>query len=78
MDRLVSGQAKEITLYTTSEVARLMKLHPSTVVSWREGRGNVKLPFVKLGRSVRYRHSDVMSLLSERMFVNRAEAQERR
>lgn len=45
------------TVYTTNQAADYLKLSPKTLVNWRgEGKGP---RFVRLGRAVRYRKSDL-------------------
>ena len=53
-------------LYCTKEVARILRVSPSTLSKWRVSRRQ-KLPFVKLGRAVRYRIEDVEAFLISRL-----------
>jgi excisionase family DNA binding protein len=53
----------ELTLYTTWQAARLLNVHPQTLANWRAGQGDVELPFVKIGRAVRYRHEDIAAFI---------------
>ena len=69
-----TGRSDPIALYTTEEAARLMKLHPQTLKTWRTGRGDVELPFVKIGRAIRYRHVDIQAFIQTRTFTNNKEA----
>lgn len=71
-----TGRSDPIALYTTEEAARLMKLHPQTLKTWRTGRGDVELPFVKIGRAIRYRHVDINAFIQSHMFTNTREADE--
>ena len=50
------------TLYTTDQVADLLKVHPVTLRQWRvDGIG----PFyLKVGRAVRYRHADLAGFIT--------------
>jgi hypothetical protein len=50
-------------LLTTRQVAWLLSLAPGTLASWR-CRRRPGLPWVRLGRSVRYRRTDVQLLIS--------------
>lgn len=60
-------------LLDTPEAAVYMNYKPATLEQWRwNGRGPL---FVKIGRSVRYRISDLDNFLSERVFSNTTEAQ---
>jgi hypothetical protein len=54
----------EDKLLTTHDLAERWGLHPGTLANQRSaGRG---LPFVRLGRSVRYRLSDVLAVEATR------------
>ena len=55
----------EQRLLTETEVAKLLGLSPRTLQAWRY-RGGHTPPFIKVGRSVRYRRADVLSWLRER------------
>lgn len=61
-------------LYTTSQTANLLKLHPQTLKNWRAGVSNVELPYVNIGRAVRYRHSDLVRYIEAHTFRRNAEA----
>ena len=45
-------------LLTPDDVASLLDVSPQTLASWRT-TGRYELPFLKIGRLVRYRASDV-------------------
>jgi excisionase family DNA binding protein len=45
-------------LLTTAQVAELLNVAPHTLAVWRS-EGNFDIPFVKIGRAVRYRLVDV-------------------
>lgn len=64
----VRREAKDNQLYTTKEAAALLKLHVGTLANWRSGGGSVELPFVKVGRSVKYRHSDLMKFVNSHSY----------
>jgi excisionase family DNA binding protein len=49
-------------LLTVPEAAELLRLKPSTIRAWICQR---KIPFVKLGRLVRIRRSDVEALIAD-------------
>lgn len=58
---------------STVEAAAYLNVKPATLEQWRwNGRGP---RFVKIGRSVRYRKSDLDSFLEARVFNNTTEAQ---
>ena len=46
-------------LLTTEELAERWKISVWTLIEWRRDRNSSKLPYVKIGRAVRYRLSDV-------------------
>jgi len=50
-------------LLTPGQVSLLLQIPKSTLAVWRS-TGRVKLPFVKIGRAVRYRLADVEHLIS--------------
>lgn len=65
--------APPTTLLTTVEAAAYLKQKPSTMEQHRwQGTGP---RFVKLGRSVRYRQSDLDAFLEARIFGSTTEAQ---
>lgn len=53
------------TLLSEQEAANVLGVKPGTLSVWRS-TGRYELPFIKVGRSVRYRASDLESWLSER------------
>ncbi|MBJ6751354.1 helix-turn-helix domain-containing protein [Geomonas anaerohicana] len=58
---------------TTPEAAAYLKVKPATLEQWRwNGRGP---RFAKIGRSVRYRMSDLDAFLDARVFGSTTEAQ---
>ncbi len=50
-------------LLTELQVAQILNLKPGTLSVWRCTR-RVDLPFVKLGRAVRYRRADVEAFIA--------------
>ena len=55
--------------------AACLDVQPKTLESWR--REGKELPFIKLGRSVKYRLSDVLSCLERNTFTSSREAKTR-
>lgn len=49
-------------LLTEIQAARLLCIQPATLASWRL-HGRVDLPFVRVGRCIRYRHSDITNFI---------------
>jgi excisionase family DNA binding protein len=54
-------------LLTPVEVCDLLKVKPRTLEDWRLRRSGPELPFVRLGRTVRYREADVRALIERNM-----------
>ena len=52
-------------LLTTPEAAQLLQVTPGTLENWRV-TGRYELPFVKVGRRVRYRESSLVEWLNRR------------
>ncbi len=50
-------------LLTEDEAAALLKLQPATLATWRV-RGRPHLPFVRVGRCVRYRQEDITAFIA--------------
>jgi excisionase family DNA binding protein len=49
-------------LLTPDDVAELLDVSPQTLASWRT-TGRYELPFLRIGRLVRYRRSDIEEFL---------------
>lgn len=58
-----------------TEAADCLDLEPKTLEDWR--RLGLELPFLKIGRSVRYRLSDILAFLDRSTFVSSREAKTR-
>lgn len=54
-------------LLTEAEAAEYLSVEPQTLCSWRCTR-RYNLPFLKVGRLVRYRPEDLEAFLQERTF----------
>lgn len=52
-------------LLTTPEAAKLIRAEPGTLEVWRTTK-RYKLPYVKVGRKVLYRRSDLLKFLESR------------
>jgi excisionase family DNA binding protein len=63
------GQPK---LLTTREAAELLHLAEDTLVVWRCTK-RVTLPFIRLGRAIRYRESDIHAFIESNICATRAE-----
>jgi hypothetical protein len=53
-------------LLTESEAAKLLKIQPATLATWRS-RGWPHLPFVRVGRCVRYRPQDIVAFIERHL-----------
>lgn len=58
-----------------AETADSLNLQRKTLEDWR--REGLELPFLKIGRSVRYRLSDVLAFLERNTFASTQEAKTR-
>lgn len=56
-------------LLTDEEAAKILGVTPGTLQVWRS-TGRYKLPFVKVGRNVRYVQSNLISWIQERTYPN--------
>jgi hypothetical protein len=50
-------------LLSSKEAARKIKIAPQTLNSWRSSR-RVEIPYIKVGRKVLYRQSDISDFLT--------------
>lgn len=55
----------EVDLCTPAEAAELLKLSVKTLANSRSGYNSINIPFVKLGRAVRYRRSDLLRYIED-------------
>lgn len=60
-------------LLNEREAAQFLSLQHKTLANWRSA-GRYALPFVKVGRAVRYRRSDLVAWLAARTRANGATA----
>lgn len=61
------------TLLDNEQAAVFLDVAPNTLAVWRS-TGRYGIPFVKIGRKVRYRLSDLNAWLEQRTHVNGATA----
>lgn len=62
MDSHDGGLGAANALLTEDEAAALLKVQPATLATWRV-RGRPNLPFVRVGRCVRYRQQDISAFI---------------
>lgn len=53
-------------LLTQAEAAEILSVAAQTLSVWRSSK-RYDLPYSKIGRNVRYRHSDVLAFIESRM-----------
>ncbi|GHU31741.1 hypothetical protein AGMMS50256_20710 [Betaproteobacteria bacterium] len=70
---LETGITPDAILDTAQAANHLGITNPQTLAVWR-GTGSYSLPFVKVGRSIRYRFSDLDAWLESRARNNGATA----
>lgn len=63
---IVRLTAKQNELLDENQAAELLTVTPGTLSVWRS-TGRYNLPFVKVGRKVRYRRSDLVAWLDTRV-----------
>lgn len=56
------------TLFTPEDAANFLSIHIVTLAKWRSS-GSVSLTYVKVGRAIRYRKSDLEKFLDENSHV---------
>lgn len=52
-------------LLTPEEAAALLKVTVQRLAEWRMGRGDVEIPYYKLGKFIRYRRSELLKFLQQ-------------
>ncbi len=58
-----STAVDDSVLLTEDEAAHLLKIQPATLATWRV-RGHPHLPFVRVGRCIRYRRQDITTFIN--------------
>jgi excisionase family DNA binding protein len=58
--------ATELELLTTADAARLLDVTPGTLEVWRTTK-RYALPYVRVGRNIRYRRSDLVAFVESRL-----------
>lgn len=61
----VAGSGANAALLTESQAAEFLNIRPGTLANWRVTR-RYPLPYTKIGRSVRYRRSDLEAFAAAR------------
>lgn len=67
----LGGMPAEHRLLTTAEAAAWFQVTERTVEAWRAKR---ILPFRKIGRTIRFKQSDLLQALDERFLVKRRQS----
>lgn len=55
---MITEEPREVELFTTDDVAVLLKIAPATLVDWRHDQKGPK--YYKMGREVRYKLPDIV------------------
>lgn len=63
------------TMLTTAEAAEYLGVQPQTLAIWRSS-GRYELPFVKVGRCIRYRLADLEKFLDRRTVCSTGAAEQ--
>ena len=67
------GRGERFSFVSAKEAARILGVHPNTLCKWRiSGKGPA---FIKIGRRVRYRMTEISTWMSERTYLNTAQDQ---
>lgn len=53
-------------LLTREEAAEMLRIKPQTLAKWAS-HGRYQLPYTKIGKAVRYRRSDIVAFIEDRM-----------
>lgn len=61
-------------LLTSVEAATYLAIQPQTLAKWRMGGGEAAIPFIKVGRNIRYQLSDLENYIEEHKFNSTVEA----
>ena len=61
-------------LMTSVEAADYLSVRPQTLAKWRMQDGKHTIPFVKIGKAVRYQRSELNKYIAAHTFSNTVEA----
>ena len=64
------------TLVDTNEASSYLGLKPKTLINNRNTGKGVQIPFIKIGKAVRYKVSDLENYIEEHTFNNTGECKE--
>jgi len=70
---IIRQSAKLNELLDQNQAAQFLHVSPGTLSVWRS-TGRYSIPFIKVGRSVRYRFTDLIAWLESRTQANGATA----
>lgn len=70
---LEQAKTENVNLLTEKQAAERLQLSPATLQVWRCTR-RVNLPFVKVGRLVRYRAEDLQAFIDSNLNGSQSEA----
>jgi hypothetical protein len=61
---MANGTLPPLKLLTEIQAAEFLSIKPQTLTNWRCTK-RVPLPFIKIGRAIRYRHDDLERFLQQ-------------
>ena len=73
LSEIIRQSATLNDLLDEKQAASILKVQPGTISVWRS-TGRYSIPFIKVGRSVRYRQTDLNAWLESRTQTNGATA----
>lgn len=73
IDGLALEELPDSYLLSPREAAKALSVHQNTLANWRS-TGRISLPYVRIGRHVRYRAGDVLRFIEAQTFNHTGEA----
>lgn len=52
-------------LMTPEEAAAYLRVKVQTLAEWRSGRGQATIPYIRLGRRIRYKRSEIKKYIED-------------
>ena len=66
-----TAATQSTNLLTTRQAAEFLGLSPETLLTWRCTK-QVEIPYIKLGKAVRYRREDLEAFINENLHAQEA------
>lgn len=73
-DLSIYGDDDLRSLLSAREAADFLNVQPQTLAKWRTVGGECAIPYVKVGRSIRYRRSALEQYIEANTYMNTTEA----